>query len=83
MPIDNVKEHLSNYFGRIERTDSSGLNHVTDGEALDGLVLGNATSAVGATDRVDVAAAVLVATAVRRFESVMLSQFSFSTFPNS
>lgn len=45
------------------RTDGSGLNHVADGEALDRLVLGDATSAVGAADRLDVAAAVLVATA--------------------
>ena len=45
------------------RTDGSGLNHVADGETLDGLVLGNAASAVGAAHGLDVAAAVLVATA--------------------
>ena len=45
------------------RTDSGGLNHVADGESLDGLVLGGASRAVGATDRLDVAPAVLVAAA--------------------
>ena len=48
------------------RTDSGGLNHVADGEPLDGLVLGGASRAVGATDRLDVAPAVLVAAAVKR-----------------
>lgn len=67
----------SHFIRGIERTDSSGLNHVADGEALDRLVLGNATSAVGAADRLDVAAAVLVATAVK-------SQFSlFHIFADS
>lgn len=45
------------------RTDGSGLNHVADGETLDSLVLGNAASAVGAAHGLNVAAAVLVATA--------------------
>ena len=45
------------------RTDGGGLNHVADGESLDGLVLGGASRAVGATDRLDVAPAVLVAAA--------------------
>lgn len=44
-------------------TNSSRLDHVADGEALDGLVLGGAAGAVAATDRVDVAAALLVAAA--------------------
>jgi hypothetical protein len=48
------------------RTDGGGLNHVADGEPLDGLVLGGASRAVGATDRLDVAPAVLVAAAVKR-----------------
>lgn len=48
------------------RTDGGGLNHVADGESLDGLVLGGASRAVGATDRLDVAPAVLVAAAVKR-----------------
>ena len=49
--------------GRVSRTDGSRLNHVADGEALDRLVLGSASRAVGAADRLDVAAAVLVTTA--------------------
>lgn len=48
----------------VERTDGSGLNHVADGESLDGLVLGGAARAVGAAHGLDVAAAVLVATAI-------------------
>jgi hypothetical protein len=47
------------------RTDSGRLDHVPDGESLDCLVLGGASRAVGATDRLDVAAALLVATAKR------------------
>lgn len=49
----------------VERTDGSGLDHVADGESLDGLVLGSAASAVGAAHGLDVAAAVLVTTAVK------------------
>lgn len=52
------------------RTDGSRLNHVADGEPLDSLVLGSATGAVGAAHGLDVAAAVLVATAK---ESVSLT----------
>jgi hypothetical protein len=51
---------------RVRRTDSGGLNHVADGESLDGLVLGGASRAVGATDRLDVAPAVLVAAAANQ-----------------
>lgn len=51
--------------GQGTRTDSSGLNHVADGETLDSLVLGNAASAVGAAHGLNVAAAVLVATAIK------------------
>ena len=51
--------------GSVSRTDSSGLDHVADGESLDRLVLGSATSAVGAAHGLDVAAALLVATAVK------------------
>lgn len=51
---------------RLERTDGSGLNHVADGESLDGLVLGDAASAVGAAHGLDVAAAVLVTTAAKK-----------------
>lgn len=49
----------------LSRTDGSGLDHVADGEALDGLVLGGAAGAVGAAHRLDVAAAILVATAIK------------------
>lgn len=48
---------------RGSRTDGSRLDHVADGEALDGLVLGGAASAVGAAHGLDVAAAILVTTA--------------------
>ena len=51
---------------RVRRTDGGGLNHVADGEPLDGLVLGGASRAVGATDRLDVAPAVLVAAAAKQ-----------------
>lgn len=54
------------------RTNSSRLNHVADGEALDGLVLGRASRAVGAADGLDVAATLLVATATERVLSVLL-----------
>lgn len=46
-------------------TNSSRLDHVADGESLDRLVLRSATSAVGAADGLDVAAALLVAAVVR------------------
>jgi len=42
-------------------TDSSRFDHVADRESLDCLVLRSASRAVGATDRLDVAAALLVA----------------------
>ena len=45
-------------------TDRRRLDHVTDGEALDSLVLGDASRAVRATNEVDVATAVLVAAVV-------------------
>lgn len=48
----------------FKRTDSSRLYHVANGESLDRLVLRTATSAVGAADGLDVAAALLVAAAV-------------------
>lgn len=60
----------SQYFaqccGRLggRRTDGGRLDHVPDGESLDCLILGCASRAVGATDRLDVAAALLVAAAV-------------------
>lgn len=45
-------------------TDSSSLDDVPDSESLDGLVLGDCSRAVGASDESNVASAVLVATAV-------------------
>ncbi len=45
-------------------TDCSRLDHVSDGESLDCLVLGCASRTVGASYGVDVAAAFLVAAAV-------------------
>jgi hypothetical protein len=41
----------------IVRTDSRRLNHVADGEPLDGLILGSASRAVRAPDGLNVAAA--------------------------
>ena len=49
----------------VRRTDGSRLDHVTDGESLDCLVLRGASRAVGAADGLDVAAALLVTAAVR------------------
>ena len=60
---------------RIERTDGSRLNHVADSESLDRLVLGDAAGAVGAAHGLDVAAAVLVTTAVGRNKSSQFSRF--------
>lgn len=50
--------------GRYDRTDSSRLNHVADGESLDRLILGRASRAVAAADGLGVAAALLVAAVV-------------------
>jgi hypothetical protein len=43
------------------------LYHIADGESLDSLVLGNASRAVAATNKVDVPAAFLVAPAISSF----------------
>lgn len=51
------------------RTDSRRLDHVADGEPLDGLVLGRASRAVGAPDGLDVAAACEISTSQRRSRS--------------
>lgn len=50
--------------GAIRRTDSCGFDHVADGKSLYSLVLGGASRAVGAADGLDVAAALLVASAI-------------------
>lgn len=52
-------------------TDGSRLDHVADGEALDGLILGRASRAVAAADGLGVAAALLVATAVKRKKTLV------------
>jgi hypothetical protein len=54
---------------RNRRTDSSRLDHVADGESLHGLVLRNASRAVGAADGLDVATTLLVATAVQKLSA--------------
>ena len=60
-------------FGRrVDRTDGGRLDHIADGESLDGLVLGSASRAVGASDRLDVATALLVTSAVQK-QSVLSS----------
>ena len=46
------------------RTDGGRFDHVADGESLDCLVLGSASRAVAAANRLDVAAALLVTAAV-------------------
>lgn len=51
-------------FGSMYRTNGSRLNHVADGESLDGLILGRASRAVAAADGLGVAAALLVAAVV-------------------
>jgi hypothetical protein len=61
--------HISSKFhdqGWWGRTNGSRFDHVADGESLDRLVLGSASRAVGASDRVDVTTALLVTSAVRR-----------------
>ena len=50
--------------GLADITNRRRLDHVTDSEALDGLVLGHASRAVRAADEVNVAAALLVAAAI-------------------
>ena len=50
--------------GGSKHTGSSRLDHVADGEALDRLILGSASRAVGAADGLDVAATLLVAAVV-------------------
>lgn len=60
----------------MKHTDGSRLDHVTDGESLDRLVFGCASRAVGATDRLDVATALLVTSAV---ENTSWSAFGFSS----
>jgi hypothetical protein len=53
--------------GFLEITDSSSFNHVTDGESLDGLILGNTTETVETTNILVVATAVLVTSVISSF----------------
>lgn len=70
-------------WGGKERTNSGGLNHVSDGESLDCLVLGCASGAVGASNRLDVTTTFLVPPAVERQSRSSLANihlFHFSIF---
>lgn len=60
---------LSMAVASSQRTDGSRLNHVADGESLDRLILGGASRAVAAADGLGVAAALLVAAAVKMLAS--------------
>lgn len=53
--------------GRTDITNGCALDHVADGESLDGLVLGNASGAVAAAYKFDVTASRLVAAAISSF----------------
>ena len=53
--------------GLVDITHGGGLDDVADDKLLDGLVLGAAAGAVGAPDRVHVAAAVLIASSIAAF----------------
>ena len=64
----------------LRRTDGGGLNHVADGESLDRLVLGSASRAVRAADGLDVATALLVATAIREKTQCQLSTSGISRY---
>ena len=64
-------------------TNRRRLDHVADGETLDRLVLGDASRAVGAADKTDVATALLVAAVVssllrlrRQVNSASVPQFA-------
>ena len=72
-PHRRFRARISKWIRSDRRTDSGGLNHVADGESLDGLVLGGASRAVGATDRLDVAPAVLVAAAANQMLAMVLA----------
>lgn len=64
-PVSRSQLPLPSLFPKLnsQRTDGGGLDHVADGESLDRLVLGCASRAVGASNGLDVAAALLVTTA--------------------
>jgi len=55
------------YGGGAQITNSSTLDHVTDSEALDGLVLGHTSGAVTASHKLDMATTRLVSAAISSF----------------
>jgi len=54
--------------------DSSGFDNVTNDEFLDGFVLGNATSAIGAADWIHMAATMLGTSTISAFASLANKQ---------
>lgn len=52
------------FSGRVKRTDGGRFDHVSNCESLDCLVLGSASGAVRASDRLDVATSLLVSAAI-------------------
>jgi len=63
--VCDLQVHFRNHIFLVDTSipnisDSCTLDHVTDSEPLDGLILGDTSGAVGATDGVGVAAVVLV-----------------------
>ena len=64
------------YGGRTNIRDGSRFHHVPHGEALDGLILGHASSAVRAADKLNVTTSVLVAPSISSFRSLSLHGWS-------
>ncbi len=74
--MDN--EVLTVVYGGVGDVSNGGrLDDVANDEFLDGLVLGGATTAVGAADRTDVAASLLVAPVVAPFHSLKCADQTF------
>lgn len=57
---DDEEKRTTVYTGLTDISNSSRLDHVSDSESLDGLVLSNTTRTVGASDECDVSAALFV-----------------------
>lgn len=57
--------------GISQVADGGDLNHVADGESLDGLILWCASRAVGAADWLDVSTSLLVATAKKSSQKLI------------
>lgn len=68
-PLDLAESKNGGGGWEVQHTDGGRLNHVTDGESLDGLVLGGTSGAIGATDGLDVATTLLVTSAIKTRES--------------